>query len=894
MKKRIVLFCFYSLFTSLSSFAQCTNGTVMCSEITTSNDSLCAAGNININVVGGTLGAGSEWELYSGSCGGTLIATTSTSTFSNISVGSNTTFYCKADSCDATVCVNLDVYVLSPSIEPTSLSISNDTLCNAGSVTFTVNGGALGTLAQWELFSGSCSGTVLDSSLTGTISNVGVSTTTSYFLRANGYCNTTNCASVDFVLADSSYIPNGILSTDTIICQNDNITLAVDGGTLGTNGQWVWFDDFCGGNSIGQGSAINLNQSVTSNYSVRAEGLCNTTICRNITITTLPHYIELDSLSIDSVINPVDSSWYIPDSVCPQTPVQLFAHYTGLFPNSYSITWYENSCGSTPINVGDSIIVYPDSTTTYYARVVGACGASLCKSIVVKTKDGSLAATGISASANNFCTGGSSTLTVVGGFLGTSSQWSWYKGSCSGTAIGSGNSITVTPASTTTYFVRATGGSCGNTACTNVLINTYDLNMYHSPLDPTCESSTIVLEGGFPLGGTYSGIGITDSLFDPAVAGIGTHTITYSFSDGNNCTDSIQTTIDVLQHNPDPIIISASSYEICNGNSTTLSLDTNSILISGSNWVWYKEACSTGTIIDTTENLDTLWVSQIDTTYSSVNYTQVSPNTTTNYYVRSEGGQCPPSNCIGLTIDVYTLETHVSKFDNVCGTATPEFNLQGGNPSGGTYSGIGVTNNIFNPLIADTGMHTITYTYTLGSCIATDNETINVTTSPVDVYHSLEQETCAEGGIMIHAHPINGTGFYSYQWDDGSLESPLTYANPGYHSVLVADGNNCYTLLDSIVVDSSLICIEMVNTFSPNGDGLNDYWSLDFSNYESVDLIIFNKWGNIIKQFNNPVIQWDAIYEGNALPSGTYYYIVKLTEISGNEINQSGPITILR
>ena len=306
MKKRIVLFCFYFLFTSLSSFAQCTNGTVMCSEITTSNDSLCAAGNININVVGGTLGAGSEWELYSGSCGGTLIATTSTSTFSNISVGSNTTFYCKADSCDATVCVNLDVYVLSPSIEPTSLSISNDTLCNAGSVTFTVNGGALGTLAQWELFSGSCSGTVLDSSLTGTISNVGVSTTTSYFLRANGYCNTTNCASVDFVLADSSYIPNGILSTDTIICQNDNITLAVDGGTLGTNGQWVWFDDFCGGNSIGQGSAINLNQSVTSNYSVRAEGLCNTTICRNITITTLPHYIELDSLSIDSVMNPVD------------------------------------------------------------------------------------------------------------------------------------------------------------------------------------------------------------------------------------------------------------------------------------------------------------------------------------------------------------------------------------------------------------------------------------------------------------------------------------------------------------------------------------------------------------------------------------------------------------
>ena len=185
--------------------------------------------------------------------------------------------------------------------------------------------------------------------------------------------------------------------------------------------------------------------------------------------------------------------------------------------------------------------------------------------------------------------------------------------------------------------------------------NTYDLNMYHSPLSPTCETSVIILDGGFPIGGSYSGPGVTDSLFDPSMAGIGTHTITYSFSDGNNCSDSIQTTIDVLQRNPDPINILASNYEICNGNSSVLSIDTNNILINGSEWIWYEGACATGTIIDTIENLDTLWISQINNTYSSVNNITVSPSTTTNYYVRAEGGQCPPSNCIGLTIDVYTL-----------------------------------------------------------------------------------------------------------------------------------------------------------------------------------------------------------------------------------------------
>ena len=50
-----------------------------------------------------------------------------------------------------------------------------------------------------------------------------------------------------------------------------------------------------------------------------------------------------------------------------------------------------------------------------------------------------------------------------------------------------------------------------------------------------------------------------------------------------------------------------------------------------------------------------------------------------------------------------------------------------------------------------------------------------------------------------------------------------------------------YTLLDNIVVDSSLDCIEIVNT-SPNGDGINDYWNLN-SLIIPGKLIIFNKWG---------------------------------------------------
>jgi hypothetical protein len=67
------------------------------------------------------------------------------------------------------------------------------------------------------------------------------------------------------------------------------------------------------------------------------------------------------------------------------------------------------------------------------------------------------------------CAGGNVTLTVGGGTLGTGADWQWYSGSCGGTPVGSGSSITVSPAATTNYLVRAEG-VCGNTMCVFITI----------------------------------------------------------------------------------------------------------------------------------------------------------------------------------------------------------------------------------------------------------------------------------------------------------------------------------------------------------------------------------------------------------------------------------------
>ena len=48
-------------------------------------------------------------------------------------------------------CISIDIVLATSSNDPTSLDVSNDSLCSAGDVNFTVNGGSLGTLANWEL-----------------------------------------------------------------------------------------------------------------------------------------------------------------------------------------------------------------------------------------------------------------------------------------------------------------------------------------------------------------------------------------------------------------------------------------------------------------------------------------------------------------------------------------------------------------------------------------------------------------------------------------------------------------------------------------------------------------------------------------------------------------------
>lgn len=103
------------------------------------------------------------------------------------------------------------------------------------------------------------------------------------------------------------------------------------------------------------------------------------------------------------------------------------------------------------------------------------------------------------------------------------------------------------------------------------------------------------------------------------------------------------------------------------------------------------------------------------------------------------------------------------------------------------------------------------------------------------------------------------------------------------------------TVTQCIGYDSVRVFVGMNEGFSPNADGYNDTWKIDYLNqYESLQIEIFNRWGNSLWKSTSPnIVNWDGKHNGKELPVGTYYYIITFDDSMSNE-PLTGPVTIVR
>lgn len=271
----------------------------------------------------------------------------------------------------------------------------------------------------------------------------------------------------------------------------------------------------CSISFTGVDQANPLGTPATSNPTVKAAN-------DFLTVTTFPGDMAVDVITLDD------------------TKATVGAGQTVRYNPDPCANGFTAGATSTKAAVGSTTTMSWDIVDETCAHLVVPVLSAACAGGPVKPTSVS------SSTGTSSCSGQISTLTVVGGSLGTSGQWQWYSGSCGGGAsLGTGTTLTVSPSVATTYYVRGESGICV-TECASIALVPSSISapvIYATP-SGVCNGSSVTLDivNNPCVGGGCNYVwstGQTGISIVVAPTGPITYTVTISNSCGNNVTGTV-------------------------------------------------------------------------------------------------------------------------------------------------------------------------------------------------------------------------------------------------------------------------------------------------------------------------------------------------------------------
>ena len=407
-------------------------------------------------------------------------------------------------------------------------------------------------------------------------------------------------------------------------------------------------------------------------------------------------------------------------------------------------------------------------------------------------------------------------------------------------------------------FTDANG--CYNSASSSIQVNGNPQLSISNSANICDNQSSIGLNIVSPSGGGYSGLGITNGVFDPSI-GAGNYAFTYSYVDTNMCSASLTDTLEV---NASPVIDAGINQVVNSGFNTqffaSVTSPANGFVSSWSpiNFVVSPNSLTSQVAGITVPTLYTLTVT--DTNSGCVSTDQMSISViggplfvslnvdndticegdTVNFNSLSVGGTgiysyswnttalsndtignpfATPSisttyivtlddtvNSVSDTINVVVLAKPQTQFSlpaSICSADNPIL-LNQGLPLGGAYFGNGVSGNFFDPFLAGNGNSKVYYLLTTpNGCSSLDSSVITVNPTPANVYLSLvTSETCKDGNSFLLSGGAPSGGAYSWLGNQNNLFNPSGLSAGSYSvSYQVTNGFGCSaSAIDSVNV----------------------------------------------------------------------------------------------
>ncbi len=485
----------------------------------------------------------------------------------------------------------------------------------------------------------------------------------------------------------------------------------------------------------------------------------------------------------------------------------------------------------------------------------------------------------VAGSNSPVCLNGTINLTALSSTAGVSYSWTGPLGFTSPF-----QNPNITPATYPTggmYVVKATLANCYSKD--SIWVNIIPLPIPSaSNSSPVCSGDTLYLQGTSSNGASsYSWLG-PDGMYsyyqNPKIGNIttaasGTYTVTVTL---HGCVATATTDVVVNQTPGAPTV---SDTEYCQHD---IAGPLNAV---GGNLLWYTvPAGGTASIV---------------TPIPSTN----NEGTTTWYVSQISGAGCEgPRVPINVQVDYLATPQLLIVDTVVCRGADILMNAIGtGNDMTSLtwYFNDGDSVKNQNPVVHPfdkTGSFTVIATAYYKVCpMKTVSKTINVFPQP-EIYLGNDTTICP-GGVAIQLNDTKneGTKGSSWIWNDGSTHSYITITAPGTYYVKVSN-NGCYAT-DTLIVYNDCY-MNLPNVFSPNGDGINDYFFP--RQYLTKGLItfnmqIFNRWGQLVYSTTGVDGRgWDGKFNDAPQPEGVFVYKIDATFKDGQIEHHTGNVTLLR
>ncbi|MCW3127938.1 MAG: hypothetical protein JWO03_3596 [Bacteroidetes bacterium] len=177
----------------------------------------------------------------------------------------------------------------------------------------------------------------------------------------------------------------------------------------------------------------------------------------------------------------------------------------------------------------------------------------------------------------------------------------------------------------------------------------------------------------------------------------------------------------------------------------------------------------------------------------------------------------------------------------------------------------------FQRTITSAGIYSVTVD--LNGCKRFDSVSVSYTELPKG-HLSADMGICIGEEILLYDSCTGCT----YLWQDGSMQWSITASQTGIYSLAITNG--CGSVNETISVHEDTCHCEVVapNAFTPNGDGINDYFLVSNScavSYFSVK--VFDRWGEKVYDSYDAGAGWDGMYKGHLMSAGVYVYLIDET-----------------